>query len=335
MPIGSGKDLIGQQDIPRRWTFDHNAAVEKLLSESIEESYAFERAINLYLLFIWALWPAIDINGKHSGDSSSDCESNRIQIRNTARTLGSVITFTKINGKSKTPRARPLTEIRELIAQVGRPWFQDFDREFLAQLGGLRAQVLNARHAKSRAREIQSAWSNTLLLRDVVQYLCKMQLYNYERASGKGAVYAIQQDVFERGEYRDRMPKRPRKGKDKVEVIARKTVEQAWQEGSKGAVLLYAFQVKFPQVAELNIASRAFLKELHIIAGNRDSVREFLLYYKFVQEVLRPVGKLMKSVAQWDVIDFSYEVPKNLYARLEQEEVFTAEQAAKLGIARK
>jgi hypothetical protein len=301
------------------WNFDPQDAVNLLLGYRKEE-FTFEFAISLYLLFIWGLWPTTTQVAQASNILSNDERNHRLQLRNTARCLSTVVTLTRM-GKKQLPRAAQFKSIRDLVIRAKTTWFADFDEKFIAPLGGLRAQFIGSKNAKSRQKTIAKQWKNEVLLRDIVSYFCKVPREQPRFFSGKALIVALQEDLFNRGDYRERKRKK---------IISGRRIESTWESGLRTAALLYALQQKLPGMAKLDIAKPSFLKSLYEIARDRDKVANMLFYYKQITVILMPDMKVIPTLKRWAVIDIPGEVPTEIVNEVQRLEVFNEQERLKL-----
>lgn len=300
------------------WYFDPQDAVRLLLGLR-DGNFEFEYEISLYLLYIWALWPTAVQDGQ-SSPAAGVVGNADINMKNTARSLSTVITFTKM-GKDRLPRAAQYKSVTDLVTRARTPWFMKFDRKFVGPLGGLRAQFIGAKSAKARHKAIRRQWENSLLVRDIVGYLCKVRQEKSQFLSGKALVVAIQEDIFNRGDYRERK----RKG-----VISKEKIEFEWEQGSATAVLLYALQRKLPSITELNIAKPSFLRTLCQIASDHAAVSEVLYYYKQLTVLLHPAMRELPTLRRWSVIEIPGPIPDTIVNEAERLEVFSEKESLRL-----
>ena len=314
-----------------KWVFDPNKAVRLLLG-SEEETFAFEYEISLYLLFAWALWPPPWKTGTKSKTTEKQKKLCILNVKNTARCLGSAVTFTKIKenkvSRHLEPRAARIKLLSGLLTRSRRSWYKVFDQNFIELLGGLSEQFIGAKNAKSRQKAIKEAWDDTLLVRDIVSYLCKMQHRNSGHVLGKSLVAPMQKNIFNRKDYRQRRRK---------EELSKSKIFNALETGNEAAVLLYAFDRRLSGLPALKIGSRSFLKDLCQVTRERKNIVEALLYYRALVELLRPAMDLIPSLKRWNVLNIEGEVPQEIIDEVQRYEVFDDGQQSmldKLKVAR-
>ncbi len=185
-------NVMGQPVRQGAWVFDPQDAVTLLLGLR-GEAFPFEYALTSYLLFAWALRPTT-AQKRAEGDDESKVQAantrklrnskvqaaNTRKLRNIARNLGAIVTFTKIKEteKDRLPRRRRLKSPIELVLQIVSDWYRSFYQSFVERVGGLSAPFVWPRSITARREDIKNAWDNTLLVRDIVAYLSRMQQFD-------------------------------------------------------------------------------------------------------------------------------------------------------------
>lgn len=305
---------------PRRnWKFYVEDAVGLLLGDQ-EEEFEFERVMTSYLLFIWALWPTGESPIPPGHSDLGTTPGTSLTLRNTARSLGAIVTFSKMDPELK-PIGRRIKSMQALADQLCEDWYSNFNKQFAAPLGGLYSNIVNSRSTKSRQKVIRSAWDDSVGVRDCVRYLCRMHAIDPAYATAKSLTDAIKADVFARVEYRQRK---------RETQISKGTIESIWQDGLPTAVLLYAFERQLPGIVELDLSEQSFLKSLYELLAEPAKMVNVLLYYKQLVSVLRPIMKKIWSLKRWDILCITTDVTPTIQDLVARQESFNDEERSRL-----
>ncbi len=278
------------------------------------------------MLFLWALWP-IDIAAPVDGVTQTKAVGdNWRNLRNSARCLGAIITFTRMERGTRYPCPTE-KRFRELMALIARQllsdWYTKFYRSFFEPVGGLTAQFIASKNASSRHRAIKAAWRDTLLVRDIVAYLSCMIDLHPQYATSKYIMAAIQENIFDRQEYRHRKHKK---------AISDTMISTTWESGPRTAILLYAFQQMCSEITELNISDKAFLVRLCALARDRKKAADVLMYYKAIASRLSPAMQRLSTLDRWRVLNIPIDVSADIYNEVQQREVFGPQALQKLKV---
>ena len=313
------------KDTPQQkaWKFDPQEAVALMFSDCEREMFMFDRQIQFYLLYLWALWPTTDHLAGEGATPNVTGNSNARRLKDAARCMGALIAFSKIEedrAGEHSVSGEAINEIRELIEQVSTDWYKPFDEMFLRPLGGLATQILEGENGKSHAKLISESWDHSLISRDIIRYLsCVVTSYpGYQSVKTLSA--CLQGNIFGSGDYR----RRKRKG----ENVSESTIQDAWQKGLPTAVLLYALERAFPKILGIDMGKAHFPIALGLRLS-RENCRRALLYYKQLMIRLSPIISIHSSSRRWQVLHISAPVPTKLIAKIERQEQFTDDERAK------
>jgi hypothetical protein len=298
------------------WDFDPQDAVALLLAKR-EEKFPLEYPIALYMLFLWALWPT-DIGGvADSVIQTKIADDSRRNLRNSARCIGAIVAFTKMKHGSRYPYPtdRRIRKLIPLAVQLVSGWHTKFYQGFFDPAGGLSAQFVASKNARSRHKAINEAWTNTLLVRDVVAYLSCMIGLKSQYATRTYILAAIQESIFDK-EYRQRRHKK---------AISDTMISTTWESGPRTAILLYAFQQMWSEITELDISDRAFLVRLCELATDHKRIGDVLMYYEAITSRLSPTMQAMPTLKRWRVLNVPIDVSADLNDEVQQREVFAPE----------
>jgi hypothetical protein len=304
------------------WQFVPRRAIDLVFRKPRYNRYLLEREINAYLLFLWALWPSGD---PHSVTASSAAEGlclNTRKLRGAARCIGAMVALSRNDILSDDEECfllgEPLETPMDLVEQVSTDWFSRFDRAYLRPLGGLMSQITEGENGRYYRQAISKDWEESLLVRDIARYFCGAARLHHDCATQKTLTSALRANIFRRNDYRQR--------KRVITAISDSTITNAAQNGLSTAVLLFAIERMCPRILSIDLSDLNFLAELSLVIGAAEEMRDALLYYKHLMEVLRPVVKGIPTLRRWEVLDVPAPVPAGIIAEVEKREVFSPEE---------